>query len=279
MKKINVILLLFSAMLFYSGVDRTPPATRDDNLIMGNPSKAKAETSLPENYLITKNQYVLSYNSKKGIPNWVSWHLSTAWKGRYKRKDPFRADKDVPAPWYRVSKKDYTNSGFDKGHICPSDDRDAGKVDNDATFYMTNMIPQSPICNRQTWGDLEDYCRELAIEGNELFIVAGPYGKKGQGEKGSATFLKNGKVEVPKFVWKVILVLPNGTDDVSRVDAATRVIAVKIPNKQNSNIKEWYDYRVSVDAIEQMTGYDFFSAVKDDVENEIEKLVDDVEMD
>lgn len=278
MKKINLLILVFSALVFYSGVDRTPPATRDDNLSLGNPSNAKEDKTLADNYLITKKQYVLSYNSIKGTPNWVSWHLSTAWKGKYKRTNPFRSDKDVPSPWYKVTKKDYENTGFDKGHICPSDDRDGNKSDNDATFFMTNMVPQSPVCNQQTWGDLEDYCRELANEGNELYIIAGPLGKKGSGSNGIASTIADGKVQVPKYVWKVIIVLPNGSNDVNRIDNNTRIIAVKIPNKQNVNTKEWYDYRISVDDLERLTGFDFFSAINDVIEDELEKKVDGEEI-
>lgn len=248
-------------------------ATRDDNMAMGNPSGAVTDFSARENYLIVRPQYTLSYNARKGTANWVSWHLSTAWKGDYRRRDLFSTDAAIPEQWYRVKTKDYTNSGFNRGHLCPSDDRDASRRDNEATFQMTNIIPQSPACNQRTWHDLERYCTELALAGNELYIVAGPHGKRGQGSNGTATAIAAGKVRVPKYVWKAILILPNGCDDITRVNTSTKVIAVIMPNRENVNTKEWFEYCVTVDALEKLTGYDLFSNVPDDIEDVIEGRV------
>lgn len=269
LKRSKTVFVLLVVCLLFGGTTYSP-ITRDDNLAMGNPSGAVQSLSSPENYLIEKPQYALSYNALKGIPNWVSWHLNAAWKGSYKRKDVFAADKAIPEQWYRVKKSDYSNTGFDRGHLCPSDDRDANKRDNAATFQMTNIIPQSPVCNRQTWRELEEYCRLLVSQGNELYIIAGPHGKKGRGSKGTASFLADGRVEVPKYVWKVILILPVGTDDVNRVNHTSRLIAVKIPNRENVNRKKWFEYCVTVDEIEKLTGYDFFANVPDDIEEAIE---------
>jgi len=70
-----------------------------------------------------KSQYTLSYNCSKGTANWVSWHLSAAWMGPTARQDDFRADNTLPTGWYRVTPTNYVNSGFDKGHMCDSEDR------------------------------------------------------------------------------------------------------------------------------------------------------------
>ena len=45
------------------------------NLLMGNPSEARHDTSDKDNYLMEKKYFTLSYNNSKGTPNWVSWHL------------------------------------------------------------------------------------------------------------------------------------------------------------------------------------------------------------
>ncbi|MBM3402326.1 MAG: DNA/RNA non-specific endonuclease, partial [Bacteroidetes bacterium] len=83
--------------------------------------------------------------------------------------------------WYRVSSTSYCGSGFDRGHNCPSADRTSNVAANSSTFLMTNMIPQAPNHNRQTWANLEDYTRELLEAGNEVFIVMGSYGSGGVG--------------------------------------------------------------------------------------------------
>jgi endonuclease G, mitochondrial len=249
--------------------------TRDDNLALGNPSDAEAGQDHKNNYLIRHHQFVLSYNAAKGIPNWVSWHLSTAWKGDYKRTNPFRPDEQIPRKSYSVTKKDYSGTGFDRGHMCPSDDRDLNRTDNDATFLMSNMVPQSHHCNAGPWGEFEEYCRMLAAQGNEMYIVAGPLGRGGVGINGPASTIAHGRIEVPAFVWKVAVILPNGTNDRFRIDDCTRTIAVVMPNREDSKGK-WHDFRVSIDEVECLTGYDFFSLLDDCIESQIELYPDTV---
>jgi endonuclease G len=77
-------------------------------------------------------------------------------------------------------------------------------------------------------------------------------------------------------LWKVIIVLPVGNDDVNRINAQTRVIAVWIPNTNAAGEKPWSGYRVSVDEIERMTGYDLLANVPDAVESVIERQADKV---
>jgi endonuclease G len=232
----------------------TPPPTpspSSEHLTLGNPSNAVTDINTPSNYLLVKSQYVLSYHRDRGTPNWVSWRLASSWLGSTARQDDFRPDNTLPAGWYQVSNTDYTGSGFDRGHLCPSADRTATVTDNSSTFLMTNMMPQSPDNNQGPWANLENYCRTLVSQGNELYIIAGSYGTGGTGSAGTKTTIANGKVTVPSRTWKVIVVLPNGDNDAARVSTTTRVIAVDMPNTQGIRTNNWGNYRVSVDAIEQ----------------------------
>lgn len=244
-----------------------------ENMAMGNPSGAVADPYYYWNYLMTKTQYAMSYHRDRGTPNWVSWHLDNSWLGSAPRQDDFRADASLPSGWYRVQATDYTGSGFDRGHNCPSADRTYNITDNSATFLMTNMIPQAPTNNQQTWAKLETYCRTLVSQGNELYIIMGSYGTGGTGSNGTKNTIANGKVTVPNRIWKVILVLPQGTGDVSRVTTGTRVIAVDTPNS-NSVSTSWGGYRTTVDAIESKMGYNLFSNVSASVQSVIEARVD-----
>jgi endonuclease G len=249
-------------------------ATRDDNMALGNPSNATTSTSNPNNYLIKRSQYALSFNDSRGSANWVSWHLSTAWKGSAPRSTTFTSDTTLPTGFTRAASSWYTNTGFDRGHLCPSEDRDGSTDDNKATFILSNIVPQAPVNNQQTWRALEDFSRTLINSGNELYIVAGPGGVGGTGSLGGADSIHSGDVTVGDFMWKVIVVLPVGSNDVSRVTTSTRVIAVKIPNDQTVNQKPWQDYRVSVDSIESLTGFNFLSNVSSSVQAVIEASVD-----
>ncbi|RYD60898.1 MAG: DNA/RNA non-specific endonuclease, partial [Verrucomicrobiaceae bacterium] len=177
---------------------------------------------------------------------------------------------------YQVRHDDYTLSGFDRGHLCPSDDRDSTAEENRTTFFMTNIVPQAPRHNRENWNLLEGYTRKLIADGNEAYVIAGTYGKGGIGDNGHVTTLADGKVTVPSALWKVIVVLPVGSDDLNRITAQTRVLAVFIPNTNAFGEKPWSDYRVSVDEIERLTRLDLLANVPDAVEREIESQADKV---
>ena len=232
---------------------------------MGNPSNAVASASYPTNYFMEKPQYAMSYHRDNGRPNWVSWHLDDSWIGSTPRQDDFRPDTTLPAGWYQVQATDFSGSGYDRGHMCPSADRTKTVADNSSTFLMSNMVAQAPDNNQRGWATLETYCRTTAGSTNELYIISGGYGTSG--------YLAGGKVAIPTSTWKVIMVLPKGTNDVSRVTTSTRLIAIVMPN-QNGISTDWRSFRVSVDYVESLTGYDFFSNVPDSIENVIEATVD-----
>jgi len=259
------LLLLTGAFFFFSLSGAAGVQAQSIHLTMGNPSGAVTSTSYPSNYLMSKYQYALSYHRDRGIPNWVSWHLASSWLGSTPRQDDFRPDTTLPSGWYRVAPTDYSGSGYDRGHMCPSGDRTTTVANNSATFLMTNMIPQAPDNNQRTWANLESYCRTLASQGNELYIISGGYGSKGT--------IAGGRVSVPSYTWKVIMVLPYGTNDVARVNSSTRTIAVLVPNN-NGISSDWRSFRQSVDYIESITGYNFFSAVSTSIQSTIESRVD-----
>ena len=252
------------------------PRDPSEHMVMGNPSNATTDVAFPTNYLLEKPQYVMSYHRDRGIPNWVSWHLDPTWLGDAPRQDDFRNDPSLPAGWYQVQSTDYSGSGFDRGHHTPSADRTSTVPDNSATFFMTNMMPQAPFNNQGPWEELESYCRTLVNQGNELYIIAGGAGQGGSGSNGGTTMtVASGHVVVPAVTWKVIIVLPNGANDVDRVFKTTRTIGVIMPNAQSIGINTpWRNFRTSIDRVEALTGFNFFSNVRPQVQNLIERQID-----
>ena len=253
----------------------TPQESVSIHLTLGNPSGATADTSNPDNFLMVKPQYVLSYNNTKGGPNWVSWHLEASDIGTQSRGD-FHADDSLPDGFKKITKKDYNNSGFDRGHICNSKDRTDTRENNDATFFMTNILPQAPDNNQGPWVKLENFERQLASEGNELYIIAGAFGSGGTGKNGASTTIANGEVNVPKTFWKVMVILPEGTSDLSRINESTRTIAVCMRNKQGIRNTAWQTFVTTIRNVEAVTHYNFLSEVPVAVQNAIETRRDSV---
>ncbi|HTK36914.1 MAG TPA: DNA/RNA non-specific endonuclease [Pyrinomonadaceae bacterium] len=236
------------------GVTINAPRVGDDPLLLGNPSGATPDVANENNYLMPKVQYTLSYNRSKATPNWVAWHLDSSWIGSTPRQDDYRPDPSLPAGWYQVQTTDYNGAGYDRGHMCPSGDRTDTVDDNSATFLMTNFVPQLAANNQGPWEEFESYSRTLAGQGNELYIIDGPSGNAGT--------IAGGKIVVPQVTWKVVLILPNGTNDLHRVTKGTRAFGIIVPNQGNLDINTpWRNFRVTVDAVERLTGYNFFSAV------------------
>ncbi len=243
------------------------PPVNDNPLLLGNPTNAVSDVNQPSNYLMVRPQYSLSYNRDKGEPNWVAWRLDTSWLGSTPRQDDYRPDPSLPSEWYHVLDTDYSGSGYDRGHMCPSGDRTRSIADNSATFLMTNFVPQLAANNQGSWNDFENYCRSLAQAGNELYIVSGGAGNAGT--------IANGHVVVPQVTWKVVLVLPNGDNDLQRITKATRTIAIIVPNQPPlSSSAPWRNFRTSVDAVEALTGYNFFSNVPKNTQEIIERRRD-----
>ena len=186
MKTFRFSVYIFSVYFLIVSCARPKIVSTNDSihLLLGNPTNAQANESVPYNYLIIKPQYALSYNRSKGHANWVSWELSQQWLGSSDRQNDFRPDPTLPAAWYKVTPNDYTNSGFDRGHLCPSADRTNSPGNNSETFLMTNMIPQAPELNREAWAYLEEYCRDLVTQKYRVFILTGTYCSRGEGSYG-----------------------------------------------------------------------------------------------
>lgn len=252
-----------------------PGTTDNDNMLMGNPSNATPSVLTPNNFFLNKGYYVLCYKKDEGKTAWSSWHLYNNDFGSAPRQNDYRPDPELPAIWYRAENSSYSSSGFDRGHVCPSADRTSTVAANSSTFLMTNIIPQAPFLNQNAWGKMEDSCRQLVQGGKELYVIMGSFGSGGTGNNGFASSINDANLIVPAYIWKVVVVIPNGNNDLARIDNNTRVISVLFPN-QNSVTTNWKNYRVSVDSIETRTGYDLLSNLPVSIQQVLEARVDDL---
>lgn len=240
------------------GTDAPPNAGDDSNNLLGYPTPAnQSVVTNADDYLINQGYYVESYSSTRQTPNWVCWHLDKTSLGSTSRSNSFAGYGGLPTGFFAVQSDSYdaADFGYDRGHNCPSADRTSSSAANQATFLMTNMIPQAPQNNQQTWGNLEDYLRtQVTGSGMEVYIAMGSYGTGGSGSKGpfsTITVAKyaNEKINVPSNVWKVAVLIPAGSGDFARITASARVIAVNTPNINTIN-SDWTKYITTVAAIE-----------------------------
>jgi endonuclease G len=227
-----------------------------------------ADATPDDDYYMVKPQYVLSYNRFKNVPNWVSWNLNASWYGDAERHSgDFIPDRSLPAGWYQVRHSDYTNSGYDRGHMVRSEERTATRADNDSTFLLTNILAQYNDMNAGPWGKLENYCEDLCKgENKELYLIAG-------GIFSATSPVLKGVVTVPDECFKIVVILERG-QRLKDVTSVTRVIAVRMPNVKGIRANDWKMYRTSVDEIEQLTGYDFLKNITKSAQDSLEMKID-----
>lgn len=236
--------------------------SKSPHLLFGVPVDADPS----DDFLLNHGIYVVSYNRNLNNPNWVSWRLTAADLGDEDRQDDFRADDDLPGDFLHVSDDDYAGSGFDRGHMCPSAQRTATAEANSLTFLMTNMQPQMHSLNAGPWKSLETFERKLANDGNkDLYIVAG-------GIFAARPQTIGPGIAVPNQNFRVTVVLDagQGLDDLT---PQTPIHAVEMPNDASAKGHKWTEFKVSIDDVEEDTGYDFLRAPPDGLEAQVEAAV------
>lgn len=203
--------------------------------------------------VIERAGYTLSYNADYKTPQWVAWELTKQEsQGEEKRTDKFVPDPDVRGA--KAYTTDYTNSGYDRGHMAPAADMKWSRKAMEESFYLSNICPQNPNLNRGDWNDLEEKSRQWARRFGKIYITCGPiYDNKKPKRIG------NNKVGVPDAFYKVILI-----NDKKNPQAIGFIFENRAGHQPLTK------YIVTVDSVEKRTGIDFFPALPDEVEKKIE---------
>ena len=263
-------LVLFALLALFAALGARATINVALQMQLGNPSGATSDTTNHAHYLIQRDQFAMDYNDTTHEPNWVSWDLTSDDVGGSGRSN-FIVDTNLPGGFYQVLTTDYSGSGYDRGHMCPSADRTVTTTDNQAVFVMSNMIPQAPDNNQGVWASFENYCRSLASAGNEILITSGPSGFAG-------STIASG-VAIPGYTWKIAVVVPLGPGSaVDRIIAAgaanIRVIAIKIPNIAGVRSTPWENFVTSPAQIQADTGLTFFTALPAPIASAFRSVVD-----
>ncbi|MFL5528542.1 MAG: DNA/RNA non-specific endonuclease, partial [Gemmatimonadaceae bacterium] len=227
--------------------------------------------------ILSKPQYVASYNKSRGGPNWVSWNIDSTHFGEAPRCDCFSADQSLPADAYHVVDYDYRDGKYDRGHMVQSESRTTTDQENATTFLLTNILPQGGENNQGPWSKFENYLNDLARGTpsdrtmHEIYVIAG-----GEYAAVPGTLKGEGKVAIPDYTWKIAVVMDRGKGlaDVHSF-ADLRVIAVKMPNLITPGVaasavgirnNPWEQYQTTVRELENETHYNFLSALPDNIE-------------
>ena len=207
--------------------------------------------------VLTYTGFALKYNEQYEQAEWVAYQLTDdEVHGQYDRSDDFRADLNVRTG--SADPSDYRGSGFDRGHLAPAGDMKWSSAAMRESFLMSNMSPQDPGFNRGIWRKLEEQVREWAEEDTELFVVTGPVLTDGPYDQ----IGENG-VAVPKRFYKVLL---------DYREPELKAIGFVLPNASSS--LPLSAFAVTVDLVESLTGLDFFVALPDTIEEQLESRVD-----
>ena len=209
--------------------------------------------------MVQHKAYLSSYNTETLIPNWVCYEITAEEaEGRLSREGrEFRMDPDLRG-CTQAMREDYSNSGWTKGHLMPAADAAFSDATITETFYFTNICPQNETLNAGDWEYLERKVRSWAKRYGSVWVATGPI----VGENRYGT-IGDRDVTVPDSFFKALLV--------RRPDGSYSAIAFVMDNDDERYYLK--DCSMSIDELERLTGFDFFPALDDRIEERVESTV------
>ena len=198
-----------------------------------------------------RSGFSFSYVEMHEQSEWVAYELTdkdmvaTNYNRPYFNQDPIVTT--ASADW-----RNFKNSGYDKGHLCPAGDRKSSLESYEETFFTSNISPQIPEFNNGVWNRLEQKTRYWATKYNGLYVITGGV------LKGEMKTIGKENVAVPNYFYKILMTKDH-----------TKMIGFLVPHEPSK--APLYSFVVSVDEIEKLTGIDFFPALEDALESNLEK--------
>ena len=224
-----------------------------------------------------QRNYTILYDEDTFTSYWVAYPLcvSHTTTGReeiwgYDPKVPTSVQTSVKSGYgASVPTENYPKNFYARGHQIPNADRNAVPQMQMQTYYSTNMTPQlQNVFNGGVWAKLEDAVRDQIPMDDTLYVVTGASFRK-INENLAATKISNkndGKtLPVPNYYWKAVLKVKRNNGVVS--DALA--VGFWLPHADLKGHK-YTEYTVSVDQIEQWTGFDLFVNLVDEKEKPAE---------
>lgn len=263
--KISRLLILIAAVSAaavwncFRQSDHTSAATKETSYTQKKTISANADSllhvTLPRELPSQIKEYTgftLSFNRNNHTPNYVAWELlPEETEGQISRSDKFWQDPEIDGC---PTTADYVRSGYDRGHLCPAADQKWSIQAMTDCFVMANICPQDHNLNAGAWATLEKRERRWAAQAGGMIIIAGPI----YTDRDTQTIGQT-HVRIPSAFFKVMLT--------HRAQSPAAIAAVYPNMPAHGNMT---DYFMTVDQLEEITGYDFFHTLPDDIENAIE---------
>lgn len=220
--------------------------------------------------------FSLEWDNAKRAQRWTCYQMYASnrvirWKRSNWKKidpwfgDPFQVDPMIQ-PSYQSTEEDHWNDGYDRGHICPSQDRVNSRDANMQTFYYSNMQPQLNGFNSGVWEVLEEKIRgwitQNSPQSDTLYVCKGGII---DGTPGNDFTYNNHKLIVPGHFFCALLMKNAG---------GYKAIGFWFEHKNNKD-KDLGKYAINVRELERQTKLDFFCNLPDDVESHVENLDQD----
>ncbi|AXG68275.1 nuclease [Kordia sp. SMS9] len=260
-------LLIGAAVILFEQYLDNQVVNTDDSNVEVHETKKQSDNSQPKKltnkfYLpssttgqvIHHEGYSLSYHEAFEQAEWVAYELKKNQLVYTDFKRPY-FEQDEAVPTESAHWRNYKNSGYDRGHLCPAADRKYTKAAFTETFLTSNISPQQHEFNAGVWNRLEQKVRYWAKKYDGVYVVTGGILENNLKTIGSEA------VAVPKYFYKILLDNSGGN---------TKIIAFLLPHKVSN--KPLYEYVVSVDELEKRTGIDFFPELDDAKENKLEAM-------
>lgn len=203
--------------------------------------------------------FTVHFNRLRHVPNYVAYRLTrahieskpAAYSGKFFASD---AAEGCPQP------HDYAKSGYQRGHMAPAADMKWSGQALRQSYAMINICPQRRELNAGAWLQLEEKVREWAERDDELVVITGPMWKN---RTAPIVTIGESKVAVPTHFFKVVAA-PHARP--------MRAIAFVLPNGEAES--DLTKYAVSVDEVERLTGFNFFSSLPSEEQHRMESNVD-----
>lgn len=263
MKKLSIVCMVCVIM---SGCYAIPEEETSGDSVVDTLPRIVSQQSFPHNLefptttddedVVVYYGFTSSYNHNTLVPNWVAWDLTDVEaEGKYSFKPSFGWDPNLEGR--QAAREDYSNSGWDKGHMAPRADMKWSEQSLVESYYLTNICPQNHDMNAYDWCSVEKLCRTMASQYGHIHIVCGPIFTTNE----YGTIGEHG-VSIPDYFFKAMLVPTGGSYE---------SIAFVMHNSPDRHPLS--EYVITVDSLESIVRRDLFYNLNDDIEQEVESAV------